>query len=130
MTTDQTRAAFEAWFTGSRRSRGADKRPTFERREDGTYDDDHTQRHWWTWQTAQQAIPAGWQPIETAPKDGSKIMLSDSVWVGIGWYAEYTHPFSGIECAEWATNFNAEFGVPDKTVSATHWMPLPAAPKP
>lgn len=51
----ESREAFEAYFAESRRSRGAGKRPTFEQFEDGTYKDDHTQRHWWTWQQAQAA---------------------------------------------------------------------------
>lgn len=46
------REAFEMWFASSRRSRGAGKRPTFARLPDDTYADDHTQRHWWTWQCA------------------------------------------------------------------------------
>lgn len=47
---DPERAAFEADFAESRRGRGVAKRPTFERLGDDTYADDHTQRHWWTWQ--------------------------------------------------------------------------------
>ncbi|HEY8877773.1 MAG TPA: hypothetical protein VIN03_09440 [Roseateles sp.] len=46
------RERFEAYFAASRKSKGAGKRPTFERFPDGTYKDDHTQRHWWTWQQA------------------------------------------------------------------------------
>jgi hypothetical protein len=39
---------------------------TFERREDGTYDDDHTQRHWWTWQNALASPerPAQQEPVD------------------------------------------------------------------
>lgn len=51
----EMREAFERWFLESRKSKGASRRPTFERMEDGTYADDHTQRHWWTWQNAQAA---------------------------------------------------------------------------
>ena len=51
------RERFEAYFAWSRKSKGANRRPNFERfEEDGTYKDDHTQRHWWTWQ---QALSAG-----------------------------------------------------------------------
>jgi hypothetical protein len=46
------RERFEAYFAESRRSRGAGKRPNFARLADSTYADDHTQRHWWTWQQA------------------------------------------------------------------------------
>lgn len=54
---EQTRGDFERYFLDSRRSKGASRRPTFMRYEhDGTYIDDHTQRHWWTWQ---QSVMAG-----------------------------------------------------------------------
>jgi len=52
------RLHFEVWFADSRRNRGAKKRPSFEQLSDGTYADDHTQRHWWTWQTAQRQAAA------------------------------------------------------------------------
>lgn len=55
---EQTRIDFECYFLESRRSKGANRQPTFMRYEhDGTYIDDHTQRHWWTWQ---QAVMAGY----------------------------------------------------------------------
>ncbi len=50
---DPRRGAFEFFFAYSRRGRGPSKVPTFERLGDDTYADDHTQRHWWTWQRAQ-----------------------------------------------------------------------------
>jgi FMN phosphatase YigB (HAD superfamily) len=49
------REQFEAYFADSRRNRGAKKRPNFDVCSDGTYADDHTQRHWWTWQQALRA---------------------------------------------------------------------------
>lgn len=52
MSTSETRECFERFFSDSRRNRGAKHPPSFDRRDDGTYADDHTQRHWWTWQQA------------------------------------------------------------------------------
>lgn len=49
------RQKFEAFFADSRRNRGAKKRPNFDTLADGTYADEHTQRHWWTWQSARRA---------------------------------------------------------------------------
>lgn len=54
---ERSRIDFECYFLESRESKGANRAPTFQRYEhDGTYIDDHTQRHWWTWQ---QAVNAG-----------------------------------------------------------------------
>lgn len=56
---EDTRAAFEAWFASTRH----EKRPErvairFDRMEGGDYVHDHTQRHWWTWQNARAAALA------------------------------------------------------------------------
>ena len=71
---DALRNAFEAYFADSRRGKGASKAPTFARLADGTYADDPTQRHWWTWQNAARAalsapppvVPADMEPTEYA----------------------------------------------------------------
>jgi hypothetical protein len=57
----------------------------------------------------------GWQPIETAPVDGTRFLTWDGHWhdvCGLGWY-DGDKPI-------W---YNG-----DVSVDATHWMPLPAAP--
>lgn len=65
MSTSETRECFERFFSDSRRNRGAKHPPSFDRRDDGTYADDHTQRHWWTWQQAlaaqERAEPVAFQ---------------------------------------------------------------------
>jgi len=63
-----------------------------------------------------------WQPIETAPKDGTFVLLSGHelpVWQGswVGRVGRY--PING-----W-TRFNSV----DIDWSPTHWMPLPEPPK-
>ena len=61
-----------------------------------------------------------WQPIETAPKDGSTILIA-------------THSYEGgVMMAAWASDvptpaFVDEVG--DSYFDATHWMPLPAPPR-
>ena len=56
------REAFEAYFSSSRRGRGAKKIPVFKRLPDDSYADEPTQRHWWTWQNAARAAIAAHVP--------------------------------------------------------------------
>lgn len=60
-----------------------------------------------------------WQPMETAPKDGSRVLLfspTESDYVRVGWWsAIYKEWMSHQSC----TLFT----------HATHWMPLPAPPQ-
>ena len=65
--------------------------------------------------TPQPAIPAGWQPIETAPKDGSDFLA----------YNPMTRKHVVVFWKHDAWIF------PELVFSSsiTHWMPLPAAPK-
>lgn len=83
--------------------------------------------------SAQVQDMAGWQPIETAPKDGTPVILW-TVWVGDEISPD---PFSEVQIGYWdhgndlpaSHDFSRRpewvvqrIGVP------THWMPLPAAP--
>lgn len=70
-----------------------------------------------------------WQPIETAPKDGTKVMLWDGDEISAGF---------------WSTSLWVTFGNPNikggwviyearsdtQEIRATHWMPLPQPPTP
>ncbi len=58
-----------------------------------------------------------WQPIETAPKDGTAILVWDGVSVRV---VTYMHDDEHGE-AVWFPD-----GMP--FVRASHWMPLPAPP--
>ena len=68
------------------------------------------------------SVSAGWQSIETAPKDGQAILVTD----GMDCY-----------CVEWDEEFDW-WTVDDNKLgpfrlrgsSPTHWIPLPAAPSP
>lgn len=66
-----------------------------------------------------------WQPIETAPKDGSQVLLyGPSKWlsttatkthsIGIGWFS---------------TMFGQNKWITGATETPTHWMPLPPPPQ-
>lgn len=61
-----------------------------------------------------------WQPIETAPKDGTKVLLWDD-GVTIGEWSENVHPWND---GNWWVE-----GGQVTTQTATHWMPLPEPPK-
>lgn len=70
-----------------------------------------------------------WQPIATAPKDGTKIDLwfprggengrfTNCFWKGDTWWYGFDSPDEQYEC--FTTNGKAQ---------PTHWMPLPEPPK-
>jgi len=70
----------------------------------------------------------GWYPIETAPKDGTKVLLYRQGWLVIGrWndnrHARRANPFWDAEDARlkgwnWA-----------RKNDPTHWQPLPGLPE-
>ena len=66
-----------------------------------------------------------WQPIETAPKDGTKLLLCESVdenYIFVGSWSETRNPkWYGTNwyCVEYDA-FNH---------APTHWMPLPQPPE-
>lgn len=68
------------------------------------------------------AVRDGWQPIETAPKDGSRILISHKYGLKIAWWgaAAYNRKTKSYNSG-WTDGGNYGF-------VATHWMPLPAAP--
>jgi hypothetical protein len=68
-----------------------------------------------------------WQPIETAPKDASQVLLWDGVAVSIGYRCNgHTKPYHATVRGEDA-NWDDYGG--DPILSPTHWMPLPDPPK-
>jgi hypothetical protein len=71
------------------------------------------------------ALPPAWQPIETAPKDGTKILGYDPLaedcvvirWTGFGDFSE--------EAVCWRIQWSGQ-----ENPDCTHWIPLPEPPKP
>ena len=82
----------------------------------GTHEIDTDEREY-TWQ-----IPVNqWQPIETAPKDGSYILAWSGCW---------RHPFAGRYIGEsFVLIDGADIDATQTRYFATHWMPLPDPPK-
>lgn len=58
-----------------------------------------------------------WQPIETAPKDGTEILVCNHATLDIWFY----HVASWMDGLEWWNG--------DARVNPTHWMPLPQPPE-
>lgn len=66
-----------------------------------------------------------WQPIETAPKDGTEVFITFWAWDEPG--KQRCYAVAGCEGGPWVDmnddNRAHEFYAP------THWMPLPQPPK-
>lgn len=77
-----------------------------------------------------------WQPIETAPKDGTRILFYDPhtsslIFAGI-WDDKFESDFDGedtIYRGAWTDYAVASFGFEEyQEYSPTHWQPLPEPP--
>jgi hypothetical protein len=73
-----------------------------------------------------------WQPIETAPKDGTPILVwrkAGIVWLAY-WNDSFLHVQSDQHMPAWVV-FDCEDPWFSETYqSPTHWQPLPEPPKP
>ena len=70
-----------------------------------------------------------WQPIETVPKDGTRVLLFsyDSYErISIGHWGTSEPDFSGKTC--WVTDSEGP-GYNSDIDNPSHWMPLPKEPK-
>lgn len=96
-------------------------------------------RRQWDDARAALAAPPGWQPIETAPKDGGLFLC----WVSAVRYGEtdegqqYQQDASQVDVCSWRDGpsdlpghgyFDPCCGQIADSQDVTHWMPLPAAP--
>src|SRR5690606_69758 len=75
-----------------------------------------------------QSVPSGWQPIETAPKDGTWVLSYCT-----GFDVSYgPHHAPGFAIIAWDDEFGFWQVMPDSAyeigATPTHWTPLPAAP--
>lgn len=61
-----------------------------------------------------------WQPIETAPKDGTRVLLVRDNQQVVAFY----------DMGDWVIMPSREGNVGWLFTNPTHWMPLPALPEP
>lgn len=62
-----------------------------------------------------------WQPIETAPKDGTPILAVSEAHIKEGW---------SPQVIEWSDVWMYSECFDEFMFEPTHWMPIPAAPTP
>lgn len=108
------REEFEAWFVKAYHP--ASLQPM----EHGCYLNLGAGMAWDAWQAAQaaQAAQPGWRTIESAPKDGTRVLIKADCTVVAGWQNVFDDTFGWVVINDvW---------VPEHI--ATHWQPLPAAP--
>ena len=75
-----------------------------------------------------------WQPIETAPKDATKILVYDRIgqtifaaeWVHSLWMADKDH--LEVDCNGYCYGGRVS-DTRNQERDVTHWMPLPEPPK-
>lgn len=68
--------------------------------------------------------PAGWQPIETAPKDGTPVLAVTDEGITV---IRYSMRHNNKDY--WRLAVNSSYPADEGFGEATHWMHLPAAPK-
>lgn len=150
---EQDKAAFEAWFLGEQgkvydgvytfseaawtaalayaESKGKDVEPVaWISFVDGGLWGERSHEQDTPLYTRPQPIPEGWQPIETAPRDGTYILVSNGRGV---WVARFKPVYqSGWKPASpWQSMMLNHDHIPsaNRKVAPTIWMPLPAAPE-
>jgi hypothetical protein len=78
-----------------------------------------------------------WNPIETAPKDGTKVLLVDinakkpSVYTGAFYVTQQIVNGKYLpESSRWAVNHGLPAGLFFDKFEPTHWMEIPPIPQP
>jgi len=67
-----------------------------------------------------------WQPIETAPKDETTVIIGGNGWVDVGFFT-YVRNWKGQHGWYLLEESWRKYEV--STIEPTHWMPLPEPPE-
>lgn len=84
-------------------------------------------------------VVGAWQPIETAPKDGSAVLVMRDIWPGtVSGRAEECNGHNTYIAAWWGVEragagawvcYMGFVSDPECPIEPTHWMPLPEPPR-
>lgn len=99
----------------------------FTRGSDGDYLDSDVQLLWLgyeagTLHAAEQMAKHQWQPIESAPRDGTSVLVACS-------HGLYSVAWEDHNIEWWHVDDNKHGPYPLRGSGPTHWMPLPPAPE-
>jgi hypothetical protein len=70
-----------------------------------------------------------WQPIETAAKDGTRILCSDGKNIEIAHWSDSVWTSEKQPDGTWGSWLVFDCRADSESIRATHWMPLPNPPK-
>lgn len=86
---------------------------------------------------ARLSVVPAWQPIETAPKDGTEILVIEPHGQAVAHWdesegGEWDHGLQRlVGGGQWVDGTVGDWGCQEyRWLQPTHWMPLPAAPEP
>jgi hypothetical protein len=70
-----------------------------------------------------------WQPIETAPKDGSTVLLAEGNYVDCGFWNDGAECYGHRGGAGWFSEDDRNNLLIASNIHPTHWMKFPDPPK-
>jgi hypothetical protein len=72
-----------------------------------------------------EAVKGGWQPIETAPKDGRCVLLSCEDYTDVGFWHDGSQCYGHRGGAGWFSEDERPNLLTARNIHPTHWQPFP-----